>query len=64
MRVFRRLAWLDLKSRPKAVPLPRKNRLNYREEHAEALIEDASRTFAKEVDKALAPEPAPAEAAA
>lgn|SRR6266496_606848 len=32
---------------------PRKSRSGYKQEHGEALIEDASRSFAKEVTKAL-----------
>lgn len=48
-----RLSHIAAKTRKLAVP--RKNRLTFKVEHTEALTEDASRTFAKEVDKILNP---------
>ena len=48
------LAWLGGKQYRH--PDPRKCRSGYKPEHTEAIIEDASRSLAKEIDKALAPE--------
>lgn len=52
---FQRLAWLSGKVF-KQQGLSRKNRPGESKLHAEAIVEDASRAFAREVDKALAPE--------
>lgn len=49
------LSFLGAKTRK--VGVPRKNRLRFKPEHVQAIAEDASRTLAKEIDKALAPEP-------
>lgn len=48
-----RLAWLGAKTHKQGIS--RKNRLTFKVEQGEALVEDASRTFATEVDKILNP---------
>lgn len=53
-RSIHSLAWLSAKTSKQGVS--RKHRPSFQVEQGEAIIEDASRTFAKEVDKALAPE--------
>lgn len=40
----------------KASGIPRKNRPSFQVEQAQAIVEDASRSLAKAIDKALAPE--------
>lgn len=52
---FQRLAWIGGKMF-KQQGMSRKNRPGESKLHVEALVEDASRSFTREVDKALAPE--------
>ena|SRR5258708_524972 len=49
-----RFGWLGAKTYPQQ-GLSRKNRPGNKELHSKAVVEDASRMFAKEVDRALAP---------
>jgi hypothetical protein len=53
-----RLVWLGGKQ-AKQQGDSRKNRSHFGQEHASAVVENASRTFTKEVDKALTPTPEP-----
>lgn len=53
-----RLSWLNGKTRPQGDG-GRKGFSGHLTEHTEALAENGSRTFAKEVDKILNPPPAP-----
>lgn len=54
MRAPNRLAWIGVKSLAQSGN-SRKNRPGFKSEHTQALIENASRTLAVEIDKALTP---------